>query len=162
MYCRKPTLKDRFSDNAFVLDRLEGEDTTCIPFAMTKKLIRHGNGAALVLDKELLDLLKIQMDTLLEITTDGRGIIISPQNDENADSSLVDVLEKINASHGSVVKKLAHQGRMPRFLTLSEVLLILQDQIRRAGGMYGVRDLSLLSSALAMPIANFVGLILVA
>lgn len=46
---------------------------------------------------------------------------------------------------------------MPRFLTLSEVLLILQDQIRRYGGMYGVRDLALLSSALAMPGASFGG-----
>ena len=46
---------------------------------------------------------------------------------------------------------------MPRFLTLSEVLLILQDQIRRYGGLYGVRDLALLSSALAMPSATFEG-----
>ena len=44
---------------------------------------------------------------------------------------------------------------MPRFLTLGEVLLILQDQIRRYGGDYGVRDLTLLSSALAMPKATF-------
>ena len=46
---------------------------------------------------------------------------------------------------------------MPRFLTLSEVLLILEDQIRRYGGDFGVRDLSLLSSALAMPRATFEG-----
>ena len=46
---------------------------------------------------------------------------------------------------------------MPRFPTLSEVLLILQDQIRRYGGLYGVRDLALLSSALAMPSATFGG-----
>jgi death-on-curing protein len=44
-----------------------------------------------------------------------------------------------------------------RFLTMSEVLLILQDQIRRYGGTYGVRDLGLLSSALAMPSASFQG-----
>jgi death on curing protein len=46
---------------------------------------------------------------------------------------------------------------MPRFLTLTEVLLILQDQIRRYGGAFGVRDLSLLSSALAMPESTFGG-----
>jgi death on curing protein len=49
---------------------------------------------------------------------------------------------------------------MPRFLSLSEALLILQDQIRRYGGSYGVRDLSLLSSALAMPLATFEGRLL--
>ena len=45
----------------------------------------------------------------------------------------------------------------PRFLTMSEVLLILQDQIRRYGGTYGVRDIGLLSSAIAMPAASFEG-----
>ena len=74
---------------------------------MTKKLIRHGNSAALVLDKALLDLLKVQMDTPLEITTDGRNIIVSPQNEENAEASLVDALERINARHGAALKKLA-------------------------------------------------------
>lgn len=34
---------------------------------------------------------------------------------------------------------------------MGEVLLILQDQIRRYGGQYGVRDIELLSSAIAMP-----------
>jgi len=40
---------------------------------------------------------------------------------------------------------------------MGEVLLILQDQIRRYGGAYGVRDPGLLSSALAMPSASFEG-----
>jgi death-on-curing protein len=45
----------------------------------------------------------------------------------------------------------------PHFLTLSEVLLILQDQIRRYGGKYGIRDIGLLSSAIAMPESTFEG-----
>jgi death-on-curing protein len=40
---------------------------------------------------------------------------------------------------------------------MGEVLLILQDQIRRYGGAYGVRDPDLLSSALAMPSTSFEG-----
>ena len=48
----------------------------------------------------------------------------------------------------------------PLFLTLDEALLIHADQIRRYGGRPGVRDLSLLSSALAMPEASFGGLYL--
>ena len=40
---------------------------------------------------------------------------------------------------------------------MSEVLLILQDQIRRYGGRYGVRDAELLSSALAMPQTTYGG-----
>jgi death-on-curing protein len=38
---------------------------------------------------------------------------------------------------------------------MGDVLLILQDQVRRYGGSYGVRDPQLLSSALAMPAASF-------
>jgi death-on-curing protein len=46
---------------------------------------------------------------------------------------------------------------MIRFLNLSEVLLILEDQIRNYGGLYGVRDLQLLSSAIYVPQASFDG-----
>jgi death-on-curing protein len=46
---------------------------------------------------------------------------------------------------------------MISFLTLSEVLLILEDQIRNYGGMYGVRDINLLSSALYVPQSSFDG-----
>ena len=45
----------------------------------------------------------------------------------------------------------------PRFLTLSEVLTILRDQIARYGGDFGVRDVGLVSSALAVPRATFEG-----
>ena len=40
---------------------------------------------------------------------------------------------------------------------MTEVLLILQDQITRYGGDFGVRDLGLLSSAIAVPQASFSG-----
>ena len=46
---------------------------------------------------------------------------------------------------------------MIKFLTLSEVLLILEDQIRNYGGKYGVRDRNLLSSAIYMPESIFDG-----
>jgi death-on-curing protein len=46
---------------------------------------------------------------------------------------------------------------MIKFLTLSEVLLILEDQIRNYGGTYGVRDNNLLSSAVFMPESSFGG-----
>ena len=45
----------------------------------------------------------------------------------------------------------------PRFLTLSEVLTILRDQIARYGGDFGVRDIGLVSSAIAVPQASFEG-----
>ena len=46
---------------------------------------------------------------------------------------------------------------MIRFITLSEILLIYEDQIRRYGGTYGVRDITLLSSASYVPQSTFEG-----
>ena len=86
-----------------MLDR----DTPCVYLGcMTKKLIRHGNSAALILDKALLDLLKVEMDTPLEVTTDGRNIIVSPQVNERAEATLLQSLERINQKHRSVLAKL--------------------------------------------------------
>lgn len=45
----------------------------------------------------------------------------------------------------------------PLFLTVDEALAIHADQIRRHGGSHGLRDLALLSSALAMPQASLDG-----
>ena len=73
---------------------------------MTKKLIQHGNSAALVIDKALLDILKVRMDTPLEVTTDGRNIIISPQATPNAEATLLESLERINLKHGAALRKL--------------------------------------------------------
>jgi len=44
-----------------------------------------------------------------------------------------------------------------RFLELHEVLHIHRDQITRYGGTFGVRDMGLLTSAIAMPTATFKG-----
>ena len=73
---------------------------------MTKKLIRHGNSAALVLDKALLDLLNVEMDTPLEVTTDGHNIIISPQSDAKAEATVLQALERINQKHATVLARL--------------------------------------------------------
>ena len=43
----------------------------------------------------------------------------------------------------------------PQFLTLDEVLAIHRDQIKRYGGILGVRDVELLESALAAPQSGF-------
>ena len=45
----------------------------------------------------------------------------------------------------------------PSFLTLDEVIAIHADQIRRYGGEPGIRDLSLLQSAIGTPQATFGG-----
>ena len=55
---------------------------------MIKKLTRHGNSMALVIDKPILELLKISPDTPLEISTDGRRLIIAPSRQSDRYSAL--------------------------------------------------------------------------
>jgi antitoxin MazE len=45
---------------------------------MVKKLTKHGNSLALVIDRPILDLLKIDHETPLDISTDGKQLIIAP------------------------------------------------------------------------------------
>jgi antitoxin component of MazEF toxin-antitoxin module len=74
---------------------------------MIKKMVSHGNSAALIIDKPILDLLKIGMDTPLEIATDGKNLIISPVQDASREAKFRAALKRINKKHGKTLKKLA-------------------------------------------------------
>lgn len=81
-------------------------DTPCVyAFTMTKKLVQHGNSAALILDKPILDLLNVTMDTPLEISTDGRNIVISPVSTHSEDAFSAS-LDRINNQFGHTLKRL--------------------------------------------------------
>ena len=45
---------------------------------MVKKLTKHGNSLALVIDRPILDLLHIDADTPLDISTDGTRLVVAP------------------------------------------------------------------------------------
>jgi antitoxin MazE len=73
---------------------------------MVKTLTKHGNSLALVIDKPILDLLKIEADTPLEITTDGQRLMIAPADPKRRrkfEAALADTLEK----YPKMLKRLA-------------------------------------------------------
>ena len=43
-----------------------------------KKFIKHGNSRALVIEKPILEMLNIEEETEVTITTDGKNLIVSP------------------------------------------------------------------------------------
>jgi len=45
---------------------------------MIKKLVRHGNSRALIIDKPILEILGATEDSDFSITTDGRSLTITP------------------------------------------------------------------------------------
>ncbi|MDR1579762.1 MAG: AbrB/MazE/SpoVT family DNA-binding domain-containing protein [Synergistaceae bacterium] len=65
---------------------------------MIKTLTKHGNSLALILDKPVLELLDIEPDTPLSVTTDGKSLSITPIRD-------VERLEKLNRVRASVNQK---------------------------------------------------------
>ena len=73
---------------------------------MVKRLIQHGNSAALVIDKPIMEILKITNETTFEISTDGKNLILSPQIEHNQEMNILNSLEKINKKYGSVLKRL--------------------------------------------------------
>jgi antitoxin MazE len=75
--------------------------------AVIKKLTKHGNSWALVIDKPVLDLLKIDPETPLEITTDGQTLIISPASGKERKTKFQAAVETTNRKYGKALKKLA-------------------------------------------------------
>ena len=74
---------------------------------MIKKLTKHGNSMALVIDRPILDLLKIDDETPLEISTDGKVLIISPMNDEDRREKFETAMGKVNRKYNKLLKRLA-------------------------------------------------------
>jgi len=74
---------------------------------MIKTLIKHGNSMALVIDKPILEMLRVTADTPLELTTNGDTIMISPVRDKDRQSRLRNSLKKINRKYGDDLKRLA-------------------------------------------------------
>lgn len=74
---------------------------------MLKKLTRHGNSLALVIDRAVLELLNIDADTPLDISTDGESLTITPVRDEERRRRFEAALESTNRKYARMLKRLA-------------------------------------------------------
>ena len=74
---------------------------------MTKKLSKHGNSLALVIDRSILELLDIDERTTLDITTDGSALVIAPVHDKRRRKKFQQALDACNEQYGAALKRLA-------------------------------------------------------
>ena len=74
---------------------------------MIKKLTRHGNSLALVLDKPVLELLRIDAETPVELSTDGASLLIAPVRDPARRKKFRLALAQANRRYGRALKRLA-------------------------------------------------------
>ncbi len=74
---------------------------------MIKTLTKHGNSYALVVDKPILELLRVSPDTPFEIMTDGQCLILTPVRDSADDKKFQDALNMVHTRFGRAMKRLA-------------------------------------------------------
>ncbi|HEY9680866.1 MAG TPA: AbrB/MazE/SpoVT family DNA-binding domain-containing protein [Oculatellaceae cyanobacterium] len=74
---------------------------------MIKRMTKHGNSQALVIEKPILDLLNIDDNTMLEVTTDGHRLIVTPISDGGENKKKFEKgLTELNKKHASGLKRL--------------------------------------------------------
>ena len=74
---------------------------------MIKNLTKHGNSYAMVIDKPILDLLKVTPDTSFEIISDGRSLVLTPVRSPKEEKKFQDALDMVHKRFGNAMKKLA-------------------------------------------------------
>ena len=74
---------------------------------MVKKLTKHGNSLALVIDRPILELLKIDPETPLEVSTDGTRLIVAPVKPANRRTKFEAAQELAHKRYSRAFQKLA-------------------------------------------------------
>lgn len=74
---------------------------------MIKRLTKHGNSLALVIDRGVLELLEISADTPLSLTTDGKCLVVAPVRDAKRRALFRRALVAVNKRHHRALKRLA-------------------------------------------------------
>lgn len=74
---------------------------------MIKRLTRHGNSLALVIDRGVLEMLRIDPETPLALTTDGQSLVITPVRDATRQKRFRAALAKVNRRYGRALRRLA-------------------------------------------------------
>jgi len=74
---------------------------------MVKKLSKHGNSLALVIDRSVLELLKIDEKTPLEISTDGAALIVAPIRDKKRRKRFEQAMASTNRRYANALRRLA-------------------------------------------------------
>ena len=76
---------------------------------MVKNLTKHGNSYALIIDKPILELLRVTPETPFEIVTDGQCLVLTPVRDPAEEERFRGALEKVHKRFGRAMKRLSEK-----------------------------------------------------
>jgi antitoxin component of MazEF toxin-antitoxin module len=74
---------------------------------MIKTLTKHGNSYALVIEKPILELLRVTPETPFEIVTDGQCLVLAPVRDTAEEKKFQNALDLVHKRFGRAMKRLA-------------------------------------------------------
>ena len=74
---------------------------------MIKTLTKHSNSYALVIEKPILELLRVSPEAAFEIVTDGQCLVLTPLRDPAEEKRFQEALEMVHRRFGRAMKRLA-------------------------------------------------------
>ena len=74
---------------------------------MRKMLCKHGNSYALVIDKPILEMLRVTPETPFEVITDGLSLVLSPVRTSDEEKRFDDALASVHKRFGRAMKRLS-------------------------------------------------------
>lgn len=74
---------------------------------MIKRLQRHGNSAALIIEKPVMQALGITEETPLQVTVNGNALVITPANVGVGPERMKPIIKEIRKRYGPMLKRLA-------------------------------------------------------
>jgi antitoxin component of MazEF toxin-antitoxin module len=76
---------------------------------VVNRLVKTGNNLALILDRPMLERLKIDASTPLEVSTDREVIVITPRRNRRRTSKVRRLVSEAYRQYGGVFRRLAAQ-----------------------------------------------------
>lgn len=74
---------------------------------MIKKLQKHGNSQALVIDKPIMEALGIDSETPLQVTVSGNSLVITPADVGLGREKVNEAIEKLRPRYREMLERLA-------------------------------------------------------
>lgn len=74
---------------------------------MIKTLTKHGNSKALIFNRTMTELMRIDEHTKLELRIEGERLIITPIREDDRQAEISKLLERNNRKFGPALKKMA-------------------------------------------------------
>ncbi|MBX3308330.1 MAG: hypothetical protein KF751_19965 [Nitrospira sp.] len=74
---------------------------------MIKRLQKHGNSAALIIEKPVMQALGITEDTPLQVTVNGNALVITPVNVGVGPERVTATVKELRKRYGPMLKRLA-------------------------------------------------------